>query len=135
MRKVLKGLVFFLVVGLLAFSCSDATADGRDMYGERLRDSTIVVEFSFPEDVSGVVGFELWCIFIPGSATMEYVATLNDPTERMWELAPTELPIGINLPYYMKVLYDNDNSTSSTNAYMFALTTPPVLENVIKQSN
>ncbi len=137
MRDLINALLFllsFIIAGLLIFTFSTpAIADGRDMYGERLRESTVTVEFSLDEQpitASPIVKFELWCIFVPGSAVQELVATLNDPTVRVWTLDPTDLPIGTDLPYYMKVIYEDNHVGWSESAYMFAVTKSPAINRV-----
>jgi len=129
-----KRLLFILLlIYIIGVFCSTVRADGRDIYLDRLVTKQIEVEFEMQQpspDAPQLVGFELWCIFVEGSATMELVATLNDPNIRIWQLDPIQLPVGIKLPYYIKAVYEDGSKTPSTNAYNFALTKPPIMTNV-----
>ena len=142
-------LVFLFVFFGTLFYYLPAEADGRDKWGSRLRMSTVEVAFEIVdndydgpmntlEEMMAVHGpierVELWCIFRPGSATMEYVATLNNTDLRTWELEPILLPIGIDLPYYLKMFYTDGHMSPSSSAYMFALTKPAVIENFRKEN-
>ncbi len=105
--------------------------DGRDIYTDRLRSTTIEVAFAMedPPDHT-ITHFELWCIFVEGSAIQEYVATLNDISVREWTIEDVLLPIGIKLPYYLFAILDDGSRRSSTNAYYFTLTKPPVIQRI-----
>ena len=131
MRTLLNALICVVVLIVVFFSTS-AFADGRDIHGDRLRDTIIEVEFSMidNDDSNPVASYELWCIFVPGSATMEYVATLTDPSVRVWQLDTTLLPVGIELYYYIFAVYEDGRRTSSVSSYDFAVTVPPFIQNV-----
>ncbi len=148
MLKELWFLLAFLFVffGTLCFY-SPANADGRDDYGNRLVPSVLTIEFTIVDNEwegdfntltemiaehGPVSHIELWCIFRKGSAIMEYVATLDDPTLTTWVLESELLPIGINLGYYLKLYYEDGHMSPSESAHMFAVTKPPVIENLIR---
>ncbi len=145
---MLRELWFILAFLLVFFGTLcwylPAEADGRDSYGDRLRPSTIEIEFSIIdnaydgpintlEEMIAVHGpidrIELWCIFVRGSAIMEYVATLDTTSSYgVWVLSSESLPIGIDLGYYLKLFYEDGHMSPSQSAYMFAVTKPPVIE-------
>lgn len=141
-------LAFLLVFFGTLFFYSSADADGRDVYGDRLRMSTVQVDFSVvPGHGDGVTEstlesmiaehgevdrYELWCIFVDGSAIMEHVATLNDTSVREWVLEPTLLPIGVELHYYLKMFYADGHMASSESSYDFGVTKPPSIETISK---
>ncbi len=147
-RSLIFTLVFLLVFFSVLFYYIPADADGRDVYGDRLRSTVVEVEFAIEEGygdgvtpstieetvaVHGpIIKYELWCIFVKGSATMEYVATLDDPSIRQWTISSILLPIGTNLGYYLKMFYEDGFMRPSESAYMFAVTKPPTIENLIR---
>ncbi len=151
---MLRGLWFllaflFVFFGIL-FLYDCAKADGRDTYSARLRMSTVKVTFSVvnghgdgitDSTLEGMIAehgpvdrVELWCIFVSGSATMEYVATLDNADERVWTLEPMLLPIGIDLPYYLKMFYADGHMTPSESAYNFAVTKPPDIQLITRDA-
>jgi hypothetical protein len=89
----------------------------------------LVVDFSYDvEYETGISGFRLYCITVPGSGHMDLMATTSDVSGREWQTPVLEVPPGKRLAWYIAAVdKDTGQEYPSSNAYMFKLTGQPTI--------